>query len=171
MRKSNGVPVSVVMVLVIMVGVGVWFVATMMNGPASPLPEATTTPSQVATTTQMVGTSTTQQEPLSARVAVLSPGPGGVVDKTFTVTGKAPGPWFSEAQFPIQVRNANGDIIGDGSAHTDGNWQSDDVVPFTADVTISDPTYKGAVRLILMRDNPSGMPENDDAVEIPIVIR
>lgn len=171
MRKSKGVPVSVVIILIIIVGVGVWFVATMLNGPASPLSTATTTPSQAATTTPVVDTSTAQQQPLSAQVSVLSPGPGGSVDKTFTVTGKAPGSWFSEAQFPIQVRSANSDVIGDGTAHTDGDWQSNNSVSFTADVTINDPTYKGTARLILMRDNPSGMPENDDSVEIPIMIR
>ena len=166
---KGGVPISVVIILLVLVGAGVWFVSTMMNSPAGPTSQAENKP--VASSTKPVVVEPAPQKPLSDSVSVSSPGPGGTVDKTFTVTGKAPGPWFSEAQFPVQVRASSGDVIGHATAHTDGNWQSTDVVPFTADVTIDNPTYKGTARLILMRDNPSGLPENDDAVEIPIMIR
>lgn len=156
----------VVIILVVLVGAGVWFVSTMTHSPAGPAP---VTDVKAATSTNDV--KVVSNKPLSSKVTVSSPGPGGTVDKAFTVTGKAPGPWFFEAQFPLQVRDSDDNVIGHGTATTSGDWQSDAIIPFSASVTIDEPTYKGTARLILMRDNPSGLPENDDAIEFPIVIR
>jgi hypothetical protein len=166
MRKKRGVPLPVVIVLLVVVGAGVWFVSTMLHSPAGPA--VSTDKKAVATTTDVKVVS---NKPLSERVSVSSPGPGGTVGKTFTITGKAPGNWFFEASFPVQVRSSEGDVLGRAVAHTQSDWMTESLVSFTADVTISDPKYTGSARLILMRDNPSGLPENDDAIEIPIMIR
>ncbi|MBV9159311.1 MAG: hypothetical protein JO019_01805, partial [Candidatus Kaiserbacteria bacterium] len=42
-------------------------------------------------------------------------------------------------------------------------------VTFTAQVSISG--YKGPATLVLSKDNPSGLPQNDDSVSIPITIQ
>lgn len=41
-------------------------------------------------------------------------------------------------------------------------------VPFTAKLTFEAPEGGGAGTLILRKDNPSGLPENDDEIEIPV---
>ena len=88
-----------------------------------------------------------------------------------TVTGKARGNWFFEASFPITVVNWDGLIIGEGIATANGEWMTTEFVPFTAQISYSfatdTPYDRGAI--ILKKDNPSGLPEYDDAREIPII--
>ncbi len=127
---------------------------------------APTTPPIAATSTPPVSTST---QPLSARVVVTSPAAGATVSKTFTVTGKAPGPWYFEASFPIKIVDANNNFIGQGIAQAQSDWMVVSDVAFIAPVTTTG--YTGPATLVLMRDNPSGMPENDDSISIPIVIQ
>ncbi len=108
-------------------------------------------------------------QPLHARVRVTSPKSGASVPKTFVVSGSAPGNWFFEASFPIQVRDNENSKIGQAIAQAQGDWMTTDLVPFTATITVSN--YSGPATLVLLRDNPSGLPENDDALEIPIVVQ
>lgn len=130
---------------------------------AIPAPEPATPP-VTATSTPSVSLS-----PLAARVVVISPASGATVSKTFTVSGKAPGPWYFEASFPIKVVDANNNFIGQGIAQAQTDWMVVDDVVFVAAVTTSG--YSGPATLVLMRDNPSGMPENDDSISIPVVIQ
>lgn len=106
---------------------------------------------------------------LHDRVVVTSPKSGATVGKTFVVAGSAPGNWFFEASFPVQVRDKNNNKIGQGVAQAQGDWMTTDLVTFTVIITVSN--YSGPATLVLLRDNPSGLPENDDALEVPIVIQ
>lgn len=132
---------------------------------------ATPAPAPVpnATTTQNGGQTATTTKKLSDRVTVTSPGKNATVGKTFVVAGSAPGPWYFEAVFPIEVRDANNNVLLSTHGTAQGEWMTEGLVTFTATVTI--PNYTGPATLILRRDNPSGLPENDDAVSIPIVIQ
>jgi len=89
------------------------------------------------------------------------------------ISGKARGPWYFEASFPISIMDADGKIIGAGHAEATADWMTTEYVPFTATVTYMLPANtkdkKGAV--ILSKDNPSGLPENDDAFAIPITFQ
>ena len=107
-------------------------------------------------------------QPLHERVSVTSPKSGASVGKTFTVSGEAPGNWFFEASFPVQVRDNENSKIGQAIAQAQSDWMTTNLVPFTATITVSN--YSGPATLVLLRDNPSGLPENDDALEVPIVI-
>lgn len=121
----------------------------------------------VATTTPPVATST---KPLRERVVVTSPKANSTVGKTFVVSGAAPGPWYFEASFPIKIVDRDNNFLGQGIAQAQGEWMTTDQVTFTATITL-DGDYSGPATVVLMRDNPSGMPENDDSVSIPIVIQ
>lgn len=114
-------------------------------------------------------TSSSDSEPLHTRVTVTEPRSGASVGKTFTVSGSAPGNWFFEASFPIQVRDTENSKIGQAIAQAQSDWMTTELVPFTATITVSN--YSGPATLVLLRDNPSGLPENDDALEIPISIQ
>ena len=59
-------------------------------------------------------------------------------------------------------------IIAEGSATAKGEWMTENYVPFEATLNFVKPTYKDNGSLILRKDNPSGLPENDDALEIQI---
>lgn len=106
---------------------------------------------------------------LSDRVVVMTPASGASVGKTFTVKGSAPGPWFFEAVFPVRVLDVDNNLIAETYAQAEGEWMTKDLVPFTSTVTVKD--YSGPAILVLLRDNPSGLPENDDSISLPIIVQ
>jgi hypothetical protein len=124
----------------------------------------------MASTSDATDTTPTSTPPLSYTVMLDTPVFGAVVGKTFTVSGKAPGAWYFEASFPIQVRDDNGIVIARTYGQAQSNWMVDGLVAFSATTTI-ETSYSGPATLILLRDNPSGLPENDDSVSIPIVVQ
>ncbi len=103
-------------------------------------------------------------------VVVTSPIRGALTKSPLTITGLARGYWYFEATFPVVIVDWNGLIIGEGYAEAQSDWMTEDFVPFTATVTFTvpdaTPYRRGA--LILQKSNASGLPENDDALEIPI---
>ncbi|MFA7286233.1 MAG: Gmad2 immunoglobulin-like domain-containing protein [Patescibacteria group bacterium] len=101
-------------------------------------------------------------------VRLTAPLPNVVIGSPLTVTGEARGTWFFEASFPVVLVDSDGVIIAEGIAQADGEWMTEDFVPFTATVTFTRPAYGDRGSLLLRKDNPSGLPEHDDALEIPI---
>lgn len=105
-------------------------------------------------------------------IVLESPQPNESVKSPLQITGRARGPWFFEASFPIYVTDWDGLIIGQGIAQAEGEWMTTEFVPFTAtinfDVTQISGQYSKNGTLILQKDNPSGEPQFDDALEIPI---
>lgn len=103
-------------------------------------------------------------------IVVSSPARDEKISSPVTITGQARGYWFFEASFPIVIVDWDGRIIGEGIATADGEWMTEDFVPFHSTVTFtldeSTPYRRGAI--ILRKDNPSGLPEHDDALEIPV---
>ncbi len=103
-------------------------------------------------------------------IVLREPRAMSLVSSPITIVGEARGTWFFEASFPIVIVDWDGRIIGEGHATADGEWMTPDFVPFTATVTFDlpadTPYRRGAI--ILKKDNPSGLPEHDDALEIPI---
>lgn len=106
-------------------------------------------------------------------IRIANPTPGSTVTTPLLFSGEARGGWFFEASFPITIVDWNGRIIGEGIATATGDWMTSEFVPFTASIPYvlpSDVAYRrGAI--ILQKDNPSGMPENDDAFEVPILFK
>lgn len=91
-----------------------------------------------------------------------------LIASPLTVRGEAVGTWFFEASFPVYLVDWDGRIIGEGLATAAGDWMTPDYVPFTARIEFVKPSYGERGALILKKDNPSGLPEHDAAVEIPI---
>lgn len=106
---------------------------------------------------------------VSESVNVSAPLPNAAVSRAFTVSGEARGNWFFEASFPVLVRDPAANLVGQGIAQAEGEWMTTDFVPFTATVTVAD--YVGPATLVLIKDNPSGLPEHDDSVEFPILVQ
>jgi hypothetical protein len=97
------------------------------------------------------------------------PFPGAVVGKDFAVIGEARGAWFFEASFPVEVLDRDAKSIAIGIAQAQGEWMTEDFVPFRADIKVPE-TYIGPATLILKKDNPSGLAENDASIILPINI-
>ena len=108
-------------------------------------------------------------------IRLTSPRPNQTVSSPLTITGEARGNWFFEASFPVMITNWDGLIIGQGIATAQGEWMTSEFVPFKAvlhfNSTSTATTYSKKGTLILRKDNPSGLPEHDDALEIPVVIK
>lgn len=156
-----------VLAIVFLLGV-VAFLLWKLTNQTPPTPAVViTTPKPVATTTAPNPIPDTR--PLSDRVSLISPKKNATVSHMLSISGKAPGPWFFEASFPVQVRDAQDVIIGRTVAQARGEWMTPALVEFTATIPIA-AGYHGAATLVLLRDNPSGLPENDDSVSIPIII-
>ncbi|MEK7511240.1 MAG: Gmad2 immunoglobulin-like domain-containing protein [Patescibacteria group bacterium] len=102
-------------------------------------------------------------------IVVESPTPDAVTGKEFSVIGKARGPWYFEASFPVEVLDANGKTIASGVAQAQGEWMTENFVPFKANLKVPD-AYTGPATLVLHKDNPSGLPENDASVSFPFTI-
>ncbi len=101
-------------------------------------------------------------------IKVTKPAPYDVISSPLMITGEARGYWFFEASFPIVLVNWDGLIVAEGIATADGEWMTEDFVPFTATLTFTKPDFDNRGTLIFKKDNPSGLPENDNALEIPI---
>ncbi|MBI5465942.1 MAG: hypothetical protein HY974_01480 [Candidatus Kerfeldbacteria bacterium] len=103
----------------------------------------------------------------SGAVIVESPKPDTLLTSPLTITGRALGTWFWEASFPILLVDANDKILGTTLAEAQGDWMSKAHVNFQAKLEFKQPaTNTGA--LVFKKDNPSGLPENDAALEVPV---
>lgn len=107
-------------------------------------------------------------------ITLTSPVPNEMVKSPLLIAGQARGNWFFEASFPVILTNWDGLIIAKGIATASSDWMTEEFVPFTATLEFLSPYPMGAEdfmkrgSLILQRDNPSGLPENNDALEIPV---
>lgn len=96
---------------------------------------------------------------------------GDAVESPLTIMGEARGTWFFEATFPVVVVDWDGRIIGEGYATAQDNWMTEDFVPFEATLTFETPNLYNRGAIILQKSNPSGLPEYDDALEIPVTFK
>lgn len=100
-------------------------------------------------------------------IIVSSPTDGQIISSPVRVIGQARGYWFFEASFPIIIKDANGNIIGEGLAQAQNDWMTGDFVPFKSSINFLSPaTTIGEV--ILKKDNPSGLPEHDAEIRVPV---
>lgn len=100
-------------------------------------------------------------------IRVVEPRQGDVISSPFVIRGEARGNWFFEASFPIKLFDANGKELLSSYIMASGDWMTEEFVPFEKSFEFKDPA-SGMGKLILYKDNPSGLPENDDSVEISV---
>ncbi|MBI1998737.1 MAG: peptidylprolyl isomerase [Parcubacteria group bacterium] len=107
-----------------------------------------------------------------------SPQPNEAIGSPLIVRGSARGNWFFEASFPLILTDWDGKIIAESFAQAKSdpatgevNWMTSEFVPFEGTLIFETPSYGERGALILKKDNPSGLPENDDALEVPIMFK
>lgn len=100
-------------------------------------------------------------------IRVNSPRPNARVASPLTVRGEARGTWYFEADFPLELYDGRGNIILSTSTQAQGEWMTEDFVPFEKVLEFEAPETKTGL-LILRRSNPSGLPENEAELRIPI---
>lgn len=137
-----------------------------------------TSPRQCKTPAGIIFTEEVEEKPTNTlqytnatadNIVVELPFPEATISKEFTVTGKARGTWFFEASFPIEVLDKNGVTLARGVARAEDDWMTTKFVPFKADITLP-KTYTGKATLILKKDNPSGLPENEASISFSLTV-
>jgi hypothetical protein len=93
---------------------------------------------------------------------------GDSIQSPLVVTGQARGNWFFEASFPIKILDKNGKVIGMGNGQAQGEWMTENFVPWKATVSFIAPASGGG-EAVFMKDNPSGLPEYDAEVRVPVI--
>ena len=156
------------LLFVVLVVVGAIFVWREVQAPISEEP--------IMTEEQTVSLPVTSTEFVSEQgvsLTVTYPLQNAVISSPLTITGEAPGTWYFEASFPVVLVDWDGLILAQGIATAQSDWMTEDMVSFEATIEFTPPAttedFMKTGALILQRDNPSGLPENDDSLQIPIL--
>lgn len=110
--------------------------------------------------------STSVSDP-SNLIIVEKPKSDEFIASPLLINGRARGYWYFEASFPIRIFDDNGIELGVAVAQAGGEWMTEDFVPFAAILEFKKPSTERGV-LVLQKDNPSGLPEHDAELRIPI---
>ncbi len=100
-------------------------------------------------------------------IKIDNPRPNQIIGSPLAIKGQARGNWFSEANFPIKLFDANGNQLVVVTAQAQGNWMTTEFVPFKATLEFTSPSTSSGT-LIFKKDNPSGLHEYDDELRVPI---
>ena len=109
-------------------------------------------------------------------IIVDTPKIGDRITSPLVIRGQARGSWYFEATFPVVLTDWDGKIIAQHHAQAQGEWMTNDFVPFEAKLEFVSPVFPDADKnhfsrrgtLILQKDNPSGLPEYDNAIEFEV---
>ncbi|MBU1045713.1 GerMN domain-containing protein [Patescibacteria group bacterium] len=140
--------VNVIAVFVILVAIGI---AVLLSPKNDSGPEPSVTPN------------------LEDEIIVDSPQPNQIVSSPILIEGKARGFWFFEASFPVKLFDDKGQEIAEHYVQATDDWMTTDFVGFKGELEYNIMATTTAT-LILKRDNPSDLPENDKSIEIPIIL-
>lgn len=112
-------------------------------------------------------TSTEYTSKHGASITINAPKTGDRITGPLTVSGVVPGPWSFEANFPVEIVDADHKKVAEGYATVKGDWMTTKPIGFSATVPFKPPvTDKGFV--IIHKANPSGDQATDDSVEVPV---
>lgn len=106
---------------------------------------------------------------VSDMIRIASVKAGDTITSPLVITGEARGMWFFEASFPITLEDANGNLLVTAVAQAGSDWMTEDFVPFTATLTFNRGTSTQGF-LVFKKDNPSGLPEHDAELRLPVVL-
>jgi len=87
------------------------------------------------------------------------------------ISGRAVGNWFFEGSFPIELVDLDKNIIATGIATSTEDWMTENFINFSSEIYFDKPTSTKNAILILKKDNPSGNPEFDKSVFIPVILK
>ncbi|MDP2736918.1 MAG: GerMN domain-containing protein [bacterium] len=102
-------------------------------------------------------------------VLVTMPKLNQTINSPLIVEGQARGNWFFEASFPIELIDDQGKILGQSYVEAQSDWMTENFVPFKGEIN-----YQAAAtttgKLVFKKDNPSGLPQYDKKIEMPVLI-
>ena len=101
-------------------------------------------------------------------IRVTKPQAGAEINSPLEISGEARGNWFFEASFPVRLVDENGKELASGIAEAEGEWMTENFVPFKATLVFDRKTAKSG-NLILLKANASDLEELDDSFAVPVV--
>ncbi len=104
-------------------------------------------------------------------VLLDSPRPGAIISSPLRIKGQARGTWFFEGDFPVILMNSHGEKIAESYASAKDEWMTENFVFFEGIINFDRflPGQRGT--LALKKDNPTGLTQFDDKLEIPIYFK
>lgn len=133
-------------------------------------PRRCSTPDGRSFVEEITPTPEPQPLPQNNKIIIDEPKPNSTLTSPFTFTGEARGTWYFEASFPVELVDSAGNRIAIAIATAEGEWMTENFVPFSGTMTFKATTTTDGF-LIFHKDNPSGLPEFDDQVRIPVRIQ
>jgi hypothetical protein len=105
-------------------------------------------------------------------IRVTYPKSGQAITSPVSIEGEARGPWFFEADFSIVLVDSKRTMIGETIATAQGEWMTEDFVPFEAKLYFEQASSKKSDKgtLIFRKHNASGLPEHNDTFELNVII-
>lgn len=100
-------------------------------------------------------------------ITISNPRPNQKITSSLNVSGQARGTWYFESTFPVELFDANNKSLGKGFATANGEWMTENFVPFTAEITFEKPTTSKG-KIIINNANPSDLPENAKELVMPV---
>jgi hypothetical protein len=129
---------------------------------------AWTTVSEILRSLSFVaGKEADKEVPEVDQIRVETPQAGDIISSPLLVQGSAVGPWYFEGDFPVRLETASGTVLAEVPATALDDWMVEDFVPFEVSVAFS-PTVATSGYLVLMKDNPSGLPSQDASLRVPV---
>jgi len=109
-------------------------------------------------------------------IIIASPKSGGVISSPLVISGLARGHWYFEAVFHAALVNWDGLIISESYVAASSDWMSENLVPFRGAIEFEIPyepsgdlpEFMKRGTLILRKANPSGLPQHDGGIEVPV---
>jgi hypothetical protein len=100
-------------------------------------------------------------------IQVSDPTDQATLTSPISIRGEAKGKWFFEGSFPVSLVDESGKSLVESHVTAEGDWMTEDFVPFTANISFSvATTTKGFV--VFKNDNPSGDATRDVHFKIPV---
>lgn len=93
--------------------------------------------------------------------------PNQTIASPLLIKGEARGNWYFEASFPVYLFDGNGTELAVAPAQAQGDWMTTNFVPFEVTLNFITPATPTGT-LVLKKDNPSGLPEHDASISIPV---
>ncbi len=94
---------------------------------------------------------------------------GQTITSPLTLNGSAPGTWYFEGSFGIQVVDAKGNILAAAPAQAidSDSWMTEDPVVFARTISFSTPTTSNGF-IVFSKDNPSDIRSLDESYTLPV---
>jgi len=100
-------------------------------------------------------------------IIVDMPKPDDIITSPLVIKGRARGTWYFEGDFPVKLLDENGKEIAVSFATAKGEWMTEEFVEFEGVIEFESTTSTTG-SLVLEKDNPSGLPEYEDELVIPV---